>query len=76
MKTADRRFGLADLISPVAVAAGVATGFALHAASVPRTNADWLDRDGKVATAIWSMFAFAQPALDLDVLRALGISMQ
>ena len=58
-----------------AACAGICTWAALNLASVSTSRADWLDHAGKVATCIWLLFAFAQPLLDLAVLRALGVPM-
>lgn len=59
-----------------AAAAGICTWVALAFASVPDSRADWLDRAGKTTTCMWLLFAFTKPLLDLDVLRALGVSMR
>ncbi|KLU01145.1 hypothetical protein RISK_006714 [Rhodopirellula islandica] len=33
---------------------------------------DWLDRSGKICTVFWLLLSFAQPVLNLEVLKAIG----
>ncbi len=59
-----------------AACAGICTWLTLHSASISTSRTDWLDRAGKVVTCVWLLFAFVQPLLDLQVLRALGVQMR
>ncbi|WP_150122724.1 hypothetical protein [Rhodopirellula islandica] len=56
----------------VAASAGLTAWIAVSVTSDAQLPPDWLDRSGKICTVFWLLLSFAQPVLNLEVLKAIG----